>query len=57
MKDVSQSLLSHHLADLRAADMVVSEKRGLKVYYKLTEQGMKITNRVLAIQQGVADEN
>lgn len=57
MKDVSQSLLSHHLADLRAADMVVSEKRGLKVYYKLTEQGMKITNRVLALQQGVADEN
>jgi DNA-binding transcriptional ArsR family regulator len=49
MKDVSQSLLSHHLADLRGAGLVESEKRGLKVYYKLTEKGSSITNNVLLL--------
>lgn len=49
MKDVSQSLLSHHLADLRGAGLVESEKRGLKVYYKLTVKGSSITNNVLSL--------
>lgn len=49
MKDVSQSLLSHHLADLRGAELVESEKRGLKVYYRLTEKGSRITKNVLSL--------
>lgn len=49
MKDVSQSLLSHHLADLRDAELVESEKRGLRVYYRLTKKGVGITNKVLSL--------
>ena len=39
LSDISQSLLSHHLADLRAAELVDSRKEGLRVYYQLTEKG------------------
>ena len=39
LPDLSQSLLSHHLADLRDAGLVVPEKRGLRVYYRLTTYG------------------
>lgn len=39
---MSQSLISHHLADLKSAGLVVDEKRGLRVYYRLTERGEKI---------------
>lgn len=47
MPEVSQSLLSHHLADLREAGLVTSEKEGLKVYYSLTHKGAHITRTVL----------
>lgn len=58
MKDVSQSLLSHHLADLRGAGLVESEKRGLRVYYRLTETGADITNKVLSLTtKEVENEN
>ena len=46
---MSQSLLSHHLADLKAASLVESEKRGLRVYYKLTKTGVLITRTVLSL--------
>ncbi len=49
MPTVSQSLLSHHLADLREAGLVESEKRGLNVYYRLTKQGREITQTVLSL--------
>jgi ArsR family transcriptional regulator len=49
MPEVSQSLLSHHLADLRAAGLVQSEKEGLKVYYSLTHKGKHITQTVLSL--------
>jgi len=42
--DFSQSLISHHLKDLKDAGIVSDEKRGLYVYYSLTEQGKHITN-------------
>lgn len=51
MKETSQSLLSHHLADLRDARLVHSEKRGLKVYYSLTEAGKKVTETVVSLLQ------
>lgn len=40
--DVSQSLLSHHIADLRKAGLIEPEKQGLKVYYSLTSRGQDV---------------
>ena len=40
--DMTQSLISHHLADLRTVGLVRDEKRGQKVYYQLTKRGSKI---------------
>lgn len=40
--DMSQSLVSHHLADMKQAGLVADEKRGLRVYYRLTPKGSKI---------------
>lgn len=40
--DMSQSLISHHLADLKNTGLVVDEKRGQRVYYQLTKLGKKI---------------
>ena len=51
MPEVSQSLLSHHLADLREAGLVTSEKEGLKVYYSLTHRGAHITRTVLDLTE------
>lgn len=42
--DLSQSLISHHLKDLKEADIVQDEKRGLRVYYSLTKKGERIIN-------------
>jgi len=39
---LSQSLISHHLGDMKKAGLVIDEKRGLRVYYRLTENGEKI---------------
>ncbi len=41
---VSQSLLSHHLKDLKGAEVVADRKEGLKVYYTLTPKGKKATD-------------
>lgn len=40
--EMSQSLISHHLADLRKAGLVSREKKGQRVYYRLTKLGSKI---------------
>ena len=42
--DLSQSLISHHLKDLKKAEIVSDKKKGLRVYYSLTNKGKKITN-------------
>ncbi len=47
--DLSQSLTSHHLKDLRAIDVVKDEKRGLRVYYSLTDEGKRITDLIFKI--------
>lgn len=39
---MSQSLISHHLADLKDTGLVIAEKRGQRVYYRLTKLGNKI---------------
>jgi DNA-binding transcriptional ArsR family regulator len=48
--DLSQSLISHHLRDLKDAGIVHDEKQGLRVYYSLTEQGKHITDVLFRIQ-------
>jgi ArsR family transcriptional regulator, arsenate/arsenite/antimonite-responsive transcriptional repressor len=40
----SQSLISHHLRDLKEAGLVKDEKKGLWVHYSLTDHGIKITH-------------
>jgi len=40
--DMSQSLISHHLADLKNTGLVVDKKKGQRVYYKLTKLGNKL---------------
>lgn len=47
--DLSQSLISHHLKDLKDAGLVNSRKNGLRVYYSLTEKGQHITNQLFKI--------
>lgn len=49
--DLSQSLISHHLKDLKEAEIVTKEKRGLRVYYALTEKGRYITNLLFSISK------
>jgi len=48
--DMSQSLISHHLRDLKDAQLVVDNKKGLRVYYSLTPLGKTIINSLLKIQ-------
>ena len=47
--DLSQSLISHHLGDLKDIEVVTDAKRGLYVYYSLTEKGKKITDLLFQI--------
>lgn len=42
--NLSQSLISHHLKDLKDAGIVTDEKKGLRVYYALTKKGKRIIN-------------
>ncbi len=46
---LSQSLISHHLKDLKDAGIVEDEKRGLYVYYSLTRKGRRIINLLFKI--------
>lgn len=50
--DLTQPTLSHHMAKLRAAGLVESEKRGIWVYYRLhpslTPRDLKLLDTVLA---------
>jgi len=48
--DLSQSLISHHLKDLKNANVLVSRKEGKKVYYSLTNKGTDITNLIFQIK-------
>lgn len=42
----SQPAISHHLALLRAAGIVVSERHGKEIHYSLTPKGRKATTLV-----------
>ena len=47
--DQSQSLLSHHLKDLKDAGLVLDEKIGLKAHYSLTDKGKKIVTTLFTL--------
>jgi ArsR family transcriptional regulator, arsenate/arsenite/antimonite-responsive transcriptional repressor len=42
--NLSQSLISHHLKDLKEAGIIQDKKKGLRVYYSLTKKGVNIIN-------------
>jgi ArsR family transcriptional regulator len=46
---LSQSLISHHLRDLKDAGIVTDDKRGLRVYYSLTDKGRDIADLLFSI--------
>lgn len=48
--ELSQSLLSHHLADLREAGLIVGEKNGLNVHYTLTDEGKRIVEHIFSLE-------
>lgn len=47
---LSQSLISHHLKDLKDAGLIVDEKKGQWVYYSLTKKSKRVTNLLLRIK-------
>lgn len=47
--DFSQSLVSHHLRDLREIGVVSDQKRGQRVYYSLSKKGQHITDALFQI--------
>ncbi len=47
--NLSQSLISHHLKDLKDAGIVEDKKKGLRVYYSLTKKGEKIINLLFTL--------
>lgn len=53
----SQSLISHHLKDLKEAGIVEDEKKGLWAYYSLTEQGKNITNLLFNLERKSHENN
>ena len=49
--NMSQSLISHHLKDLKEAGLASDEKKGQWVYYSLTELGKKVTDLLFQIKK------
>ena len=47
---LSQSLVSHHLKDLKDAGLVTDRKDSKWVYYSLTSKGKMITNLIFKIK-------
>ncbi len=52
---LSQSLISHHLKDLKDAGIILHEKRGLNIFYSLTPKGKIITDSLFNIDKEVAN--
>jgi len=46
---LSQSLISHHLKDLKDTNLVSDRKDGKWVHYSLTDEGKRITNLLFQI--------
>ncbi len=48
--NLSQSLISHHLKDLKDTRLISDKKKGLWVYYSLTEKGQKISDLLFSLK-------
>lgn len=48
---MSQTLISHHLKHLRDVGLVSGKKRGLRVYYSLTDHGKSIFTTLLSVNR------
>ncbi|MDD2224698.1 MAG: metalloregulator ArsR/SmtB family transcription factor [Candidatus Shapirobacteria bacterium] len=46
---LSQSLISHHLKDLKNINIIADRKEGKWVYYSLTAEGKRITDLLFQI--------
>ncbi len=46
---MSQSLISHHLADLRGAGIVQDEKTGRQVNYSLSTKGKQVIGLLVSL--------
>ena len=44
--NLSQSLVSHHLADLKTAGLLINKKKGKFMHYKLTAKGKKVIKSI-----------
>lgn len=53
--DKSQSLISHHLKDLKEAGIIIDEKKGLWSYYSLTKKGKEITSLLFSLTANQKD--
>ena len=51
--NLSQSLISHHLKDLKEAGVIMDDKRGLNVFYSFTAKGKRITDLLFSIDKEV----
>lgn len=52
--DASQSLVSHHLRLLRAARLMVAERRGRSIYYSAADEHVRCTLRDMIEHVGEA---
>lgn len=49
--NLSQSLISHHLKDLKTAGLINDKKKKQWVYYSLTDKGKYITKLLFSIEK------
>jgi len=48
---LSQTLISHHLKDLKDAGLIESKKKKKWVHYSLTKKGKKITDTIFTLTE------
>lgn len=51
---LSQSLISHHLADLKSEGIVEHQKKGRHVFYSLSNKGRHVVELLATLTQKVA---
>ena len=54
---LSQSLISHHLADLKKMNLIKHEKKGQFTHYQLTKKGERVTGHIYKLNQKEKNEN
>jgi len=47
--DMSQSLISHHLSDLKKTGLVIDRRQGRQVFYSLTVKGKHVTDNIFSL--------